>query len=128
MINSAPVMLAARGEARKATRLATSSASVTRLVEILMFRGMMSSRAVWALTPEPAATTSANPPGSVQNGVRTGPGVMALMRTPRGANSSERALVKLVSAALAAEWSTTIGNGGRALIELTLTISPWANE
>ena len=74
MVNSAPVMLAARLLARNSTRSATSPASVIRPVLIPMLCGTTSSSACWAVTPAPAATACAMPSGPVQNGVRTGPG------------------------------------------------------
>jgi hypothetical protein len=54
--------------------------------------------AAFEVVPALAAMLSAKPPGAVQKGVRTGPGAMALTRTPRGANSSDSALVRLVRA------------------------------
>jgi len=55
------------------------------------------------VVPDAVAMPSASRPSAVQPGVRTGPGDTALTRTPRGANSSDSAVVRLVSAALCAE-------------------------
>ena len=56
----------------------------------------------WSV-PARAAMMSAAPPASVHHGVTTGPGHTPFTRTPCGANSSDSAFVRFISAALAAE-------------------------
>src|SRR5262249_5142054 len=95
---SAPVMAAARSEARNRTSAATSSGAIMRPMLMLF------SCAAWATTasrvlPEAWAIASATPPGPTHAGVDTGPGATALTRTPWAVNSCARTRVRLVTAA-----------------------------
>ena len=76
------------------------------------------------MAPTIAPKRSAAPPSRVHQGVTTGPGETVFTRTPCGANSSDSAWPRFVSAAFAAEYSPLNGDGWRALAEETLTITP----
>jgi len=98
MRTSAPVMLAARSPARKATASATSPGCEKRPVTDWWAASSATSS---ARAPVARATVSATPPAPSHSAVATGPGLTVLTRTPRGPTSFDRALQKLASAALA---------------------------
>ena len=83
-------------------RRAISWGSASRPVLSCISSGASVAITVSRSAPVWAARMSAAPPGSVHQGVLTGPGQTPLTRTPCEPNSSESALVKLIIAALAA--------------------------
>lgn len=99
MTKSAPVMFTADGAARYSTRSATSDGRVKRPVTDWSAAPRATSR---GSTPRDCPTVAATPPAPCHSAVSTGPGLTVLTRTPRDPTSLDRALQKLVSAALAA--------------------------
>src|SRR3954471_22509081 len=98
---SAPVVLAERGDASRATTSATSWGDANRPVARPIASGASVVSTVSRSLHACAAMMSAAPPSSVHHGVSTGPGETVLTRMPRGANSSDSALVRLLRPALA---------------------------
>src|SRR3712207_3439441 len=114
----APWMKLALGEARKATRLATSSGSQIRP------NGMLPTASSCALSRETPLSRANAFSSPSHRSVLTGPGLTVLMRTPDFPYWSAIAEAKLMSAALAPPAVVSQGVGLRPSLPTTRTTLP----